>query len=42
MKEAGNYLQKNAKPQSKIGLFISPLQVFPVLKDQKLIFIDPK
>lgn len=41
MKEAGNYLQKNAKPQSRIGLFISPPQVFPPLKNLKLIFIDP-
>jgi 4-amino-4-deoxy-L-arabinose transferase-like glycosyltransferase len=41
MKEVGNYLQKNAKPQSRIGLFISPLKNFPPLKNQQLIFIDP-
>ena len=41
LKEAGNYLEHNAERNSSIALFISPLHVFPPVKDQRLIFIDP-
>ncbi len=39
--EAGYYLQNYAKPNSKIGLFISPTSVFPPIKNQKIMLIDP-
>ena len=39
--EAGYYLEAHAKPNSKIGLFISPPHVFPPIGNQKLIYIDP-
>lgn len=41
LREAGYYLQDNAKKNSSIALFISPPHVFPQIKGQKLIFIDP-
>jgi hypothetical protein len=41
LREAGYYLQDNAKKNSSIALFISPLHVFPPINNQKLIFIDP-
>jgi len=41
MREAGYYLQSHAKKNSTIALFISPPHVFPMIKNQKLIFIDP-
>jgi hypothetical protein len=39
--EAGSYLQTHAKKNSTIALFISPLHVFPPIKNQRLIPIDP-
>jgi dolichol-phosphate mannosyltransferase len=39
--EAGRYLENNAKANSSIALFISPPHVFPPVKNQKLVFIDP-
>lgn len=39
--EAGYYLRDNAKKNSSIALFISPPHVFPPIKNQKLIFMDP-
>ncbi len=41
LREAGYYLQDNAKKNSSIALFISPPHVFPLIKNQRLIFIDP-
>ena len=41
LREAGYYLRDNAKPNSKIGLFISPPHVFPPVKNLNLIYIDP-
>ena len=41
LREAGYYLQDNVKENSSIALFISPPHVFPPIKNQKLIFIDP-
>ena len=41
LREAGYYLRDNAKKNSSIALFISPPHVFPPIKNQKLIFIDP-
>jgi dolichol-phosphate mannosyltransferase len=41
LREAGYYLQNNAKENSSVALFISPLHVFPLIKNQKLVFIDP-
>ena len=41
LREAGYYLQDNAKKNSSIALFISPPHVFPLIKNQQLIFIDP-
>ena len=40
LREAGYYLEDNAKKNSTIALFISPIHVFPPIKNQNLIFID--
>jgi len=42
LREAGYYLQDNAKKNSSIALFISPFHVFPPIINQKLIFIPNK
>lgn len=42
LREAGYYLEDNVNKNSSIALFISSPHVFPPLKNQKLIFIDPK
>lgn len=41
LREAGYFLQDNAKKNSSIALFISPPHVFPPVINQRLIFIDP-
>ncbi|MCL4354087.1 glycosyltransferase [Patescibacteria group bacterium] len=40
LREAGEYV-KNLKPNSTIGVFVSPLQSFPKIENQKLIYVDP-
>jgi len=40
--EAGAYVKNNVKPNSTIGLFVSPLHSFPQIENQKLVYIDPK
>lgn len=42
MKEAGEYLEKNAPKNSSIGIAISPYKVFPPLKNHKIEIYDEK